>query len=182
MILLAEDEDGAREVYSWILRNRGYNVIEARNGSKALALLNTREFHLVITDVEMPIVSGLALAAYTHARWPHIPILIMSGHDVSDYASKITPLGSTEFLQKPVDPAILTATVQRLLAAGSSLQPTSDCRGPACRRKVGTQTWHVCANCKNWPDSDFDEISIDTADQLQLCNECRLILANGKCL
>jgi DNA-binding NtrC family response regulator len=181
MILLIEDEDRSRSAYAWILRNRGYEVIEAQNGSIALASLNTREFDLVITDIEMPIVSGLAIAAYTHTRWPRIPILVISGHAASDYAGKVCSAGAAEFLQKPVEPAILVAKVQELLTArdGQNVTPQS---GPGCRRKKGTQTWHVCANCKYWPDSDFDYISIETADQLELCNECRLILADGTCL
>jgi DNA-binding response OmpR family regulator len=181
MILLVEDDSGSRHACACILRNRGYDVVEARDGTKALGLLNTREFDLLITDVEMPVLSGLALAAYTHTRWPHIPILVISGRGASEYREKLTSAGSSEFLQKPIEAAILVAAVQGLLAARNGYNVTTH-RGPGCRRKAGTQTWHVCTNCKYWPDSDFDDISIEIADQLELCNECRLILANGECV
>jgi DNA-binding NtrC family response regulator len=179
VILLVEDNQLSRNALAATLRLHGYDVVEAANGSEALALLNARDFKLVITDVEMPVVSGLALGSYAQARWPYLPVLVISGRRFSDYVGKLT--FATDFLQKPIDSATLIVTVQRLIANRNTQAAASDHCGPACRRKIGMQTWHVCANCKDWPDCDFDEILPDTASQLELCNECRLILASGRC-
>lgn len=182
MILLVEDDKASRYAYAWLLRNRGYQVTEAADGSEALLLLNTSEFALVITDIEMPVVNGLALAAYTYARWPQIPILVMSGRPLSEYSEKLLSIRSATFLRKPFDVASLVSTVERLLAARSSRDPVANHGSLPCRQKIGTQTWHVCTACKDWPKSGFHEVSANPGAQLQLCNECRLLLAEGKCL
>jgi DNA-binding response OmpR family regulator len=179
-ILLVEDSPPSRHALAWILRNHGYGVIETANGSEALALLNTREFGLLLTDVGMPIVSGLALGGYVHARWPHIPILVLSGRRPSEYDGKLR--FASEFLQKPIDSATLITTVQRLLAGRRSHGSTIHDRGSGCRKKIGSQTWHVCTTCTDWPTAEFEEISANPGTQLQLCNECRLLLTEGKCV
>lgn len=49
-----------------------------------------------------------------------------------------------------------------------------------CRRKKGTQTWHFCTNCADWPSSDYDE-RFTVPIEGELCNECRAKLREGNC-
>jgi CheY-like chemotaxis protein len=119
MILLVEDEPASRYALGRVLRDHGYDVREAADGSEALALIQELLFQkfsidLVITDLRMPNDTGLVLAAHVRVKWPRIPILLMSGY-LSEAAGKLVSEGLAEFISKPVDQPALIAAVQRLL-------------------------------------------------------------------
>jgi CheY-like chemotaxis protein len=114
MILLVEDEPKSRYALARTLRTHHYDVTEVGGGNEALALLNKSHFDLVITDLKMPDQSGLVLLAHIRAKWPRMPLIMMSGY-LSEAAGKIVADGFSEFLRKPIDPPILIATVRRLL-------------------------------------------------------------------
>jgi DNA-binding NtrC family response regulator len=114
MILLVEDEAVTRLAFGQLLRAHGHEVMEAGDGAQALALLNKLRFDLVITDLVVPNLNGLNLASFIRARWPKMPIILISGY-LSENAGKIILEGLADFLQKPIRPSALVATVQRLL-------------------------------------------------------------------
>jgi CheY-like chemotaxis protein len=113
MILLVEDEAITRSAFADALRIEGEEVIQAENGMRALSLLDKSHVDLVITDLEMPKLNGFDLASVIRAKWPHIPILIISAY-ISQDAPRILD-GNVEFIRKPIDPPDLIATVRRLL-------------------------------------------------------------------
>jgi CheY-like chemotaxis protein len=120
MILLVEDHAESRYALARILRQHGYDTTEAADGNQALAvlqelLLQKVDVELIITDLRMPSETGLVLAAHIHSKWPHIPILLMSGY-LSEAAGKLVSQGLAEFIHKPFKPAELIATVQRLIS------------------------------------------------------------------
>jgi hypothetical protein len=113
LILLIQTHDLSRYASAEILRDAGYEVIEASNGMEGLALLERHPFKLIIADVWMPKLTGSGLASRVRAKWPDLPILL-TAHLFEE--SSGTPLTKpTEFMQKPIDAADLKATVQRLL-------------------------------------------------------------------
>lgn len=120
MILLVEDHAESRYALAQILRQHGYDVTEATDGNQALALLQElllqkAHIDLIITDLRMPSETGLVLAAHIHVKWPHIPILLMSGY-LSEAAGKLVSEGLAELIHKPFDPTDLIAAVRRLIA------------------------------------------------------------------
>src|SRR5688572_2753626 len=121
MILLVEDEAITRTALADTLRREGHEVIEAADGNKALALLQKSRFDLVITDVLIPKQSGFVLVARIRVTWPHMPILLISGQ-LSPEAGKHVSKGFTQFIQKPIDPVELVATVKRLLRKSARLK------------------------------------------------------------
>jgi CheY-like chemotaxis protein len=114
MILLVEDEAITRNAFADALRSEGQEVIEAADGVQALSLLDNCHVDLVITDLVMPKLNGCELIAQIRSKQPHIPLLLISAY-VSQGGGKIIFDGSAEFMQKPIDPPDLIATVQRLL-------------------------------------------------------------------
>ena len=121
MILLVEDESLSRRAFAKILRAAGYQVAEAENGARALEILTTgaevlkdEAFDLVIADLVLPGVHGVNLVHQIRAKWPKMPIIVISGY-LSDAPGKVILEGFGEFMQKPIDPADLIAAVQRLL-------------------------------------------------------------------
>jgi CheY-like chemotaxis protein len=119
MILLVEDEPITRNAFADVLRMDGQEVIQAANGIEALSLLDRSHVDLVITDLVMPMprLTGFELVGQIRSKWPHIPILIISAH-ISQDAEKISD-GNAEFMQKPIHPPDLIATVRRLLPKSS---------------------------------------------------------------
>jgi len=120
VILFIEDEAIIRHATAMILRKEGCQVMEAENGSQALDLLSKRDFDLVITDVSLPDQSGIVLADRIRARWPRMPIIVVSGY-TSDEATKFLAQGvATEFVHKPFGAMDLMAAVRRLLPSKTS--------------------------------------------------------------
>ena len=121
MILFVEDESLSRRAFAQILQNKGYQVAEAQNGVEALEILTTgtevltkKAFDLVITDLVLPGLHGVNLIHQIRARWPKMPIIVISGY-LSETPGKVILEGFAEFIQKPIDPAALIAAVRRLL-------------------------------------------------------------------
>lgn len=80
MILVAEDDKSVREFVLRALRTDGHNVVTVDNGIKALETLGTANFDLLLTDIRMPVMDGIALALKVSKEWPDLPIIMMTGY------------------------------------------------------------------------------------------------------
>ena len=80
-ILLTEDDDSVRAFVSRALELDGHKVETACNGVEAMDCLSSNDggFDLLVTDVKMPIMDGIALAHEASGQWPGLPILLMTG-------------------------------------------------------------------------------------------------------
>ncbi len=115
-ILLTEDEAGVRGYVRHILERHGYRVAEASNGLEAMDVLRSfpGPIHLLLTDVVMPEIGGVELAAEFASFYPGVPVLYMSG-----YNDRLWMQGETEvnFIQKPFASPALLARIRELLDA-----------------------------------------------------------------
>ena len=115
-ILLVDDEEGVRKLVFAILKSHGYEVIEAANGSSALAAYekNAHKIDLVLTDIVMPQMNGFELGQRLTDRKPELRILYMSGY-------RDNPIGAQQggrngsFLHKPFTPDVLLSKVREVL-------------------------------------------------------------------
>ena len=80
-ILIAEDDEAIRRLVARGLTSDGHVVATAPDGAEALRMLDERpdRFDLLLTDIRMPIMDGIALALATAREHPHLPILLMTG-------------------------------------------------------------------------------------------------------
>lgn len=113
MILVVDDETSIRGLVRAILEAAGYDVVEAGGGQQALALMEDVRPSLLLTDIVMPGMGGLALAAETHWRLPWVPVLFMSGF-ASDYEEELT---GAVCLNKPFSSAQLLASISGALGS-----------------------------------------------------------------
>jgi two-component system, cell cycle sensor histidine kinase and response regulator CckA len=111
-VLLVEDDPAVREGVRRMLGASGYEVVEAANGSAALATLarDGHSFEVLLSDVAMPSLDGRQLSREVRARWPALPIVLMSGFADPDAVERDVP--GVTFLQKPLEVATLVAAVQ----------------------------------------------------------------------
>jgi two-component system, cell cycle sensor histidine kinase and response regulator CckA len=113
-ILLAEDEEGVRQYVSELLMRRGFEVLQAANGSEALELARgySGQIHLLLTDAVMPQMSGPDLADQFAKARPGVPVLFMSGY--SDRL--LQPKGmDSNLIQKPFTATALITSIRSLL-------------------------------------------------------------------
>ncbi len=115
-ILLVEDEPHVRSLAARVLRQAGYGVLEAADGTQALAIAadGAARFDLLLTDVVMPRLGGVELAARLRETRPGLRVVFMSGYTERGAAFQDLGEGST-FLQKPFTPALLAHRVRDLL-------------------------------------------------------------------
>jgi PAS domain S-box-containing protein len=116
-VLILEDEDGVRELAARILRERGYDVVQARNGSEALAGIRdkTARPNLLLTDVIVPDMGTGELEDQVHALIPGLPILYMSGYPRDDILYRGLLQKDQPFLQKPFTGEDLVSGVGRTI-------------------------------------------------------------------
>ncbi len=127
-ILIADDEDSLRWVLEKGFRGAGYQVVAVKDGTAALAQIETGPFDLILLDVRMPGMDGLTLLKRTRELRPDAQIVIMTAHGTMETAIQAMQQGAYDYLAKPfdLDEALLLAeramTAQRLTQEVSSLR------------------------------------------------------------
>lgn len=109
-VLVAEDDDHARDLVALLLERTGYSVHTARDGVEALDELKRRRFDVVVTDYHMPRLDGLRLLALSRVVCPATPVVILSA-DQSAMAELAAQQGAYAWLRKPYDIAVLLELV-----------------------------------------------------------------------
>ena len=102
-ILLIEDDLSTASALKKVLQAEGYGVDLAERGDDGLAQATTHSFDLVLTDLRLPGLSGLELAARLQTAKPKLPIIMMTAHGTTDTAIEATKLGVYEYLVKPFE-------------------------------------------------------------------------------
>lgn len=116
-IMIVDDVTSIRQIVSKVFQDVGYQVTEAARGDEALDLAKLKRVHLVITDVEMPGMSGLELIKSLRElkSYKTTPILILA-RDASDVnIKKAETLGASGFIEKPFTPERLLSVVNQVL-------------------------------------------------------------------
>jgi DNA-binding response OmpR family regulator len=118
-ILLVEDQDEVRKFATTVLRHRGFHVISAADGKKALSLAEDHPglIDLIVTDVIMPGMNGHELARRIGQMRPGIRVLYTSGYGSEVIATRGVLEHDADYLPKPYDSRVLCAKVCEVLVA-----------------------------------------------------------------
>ena len=116
LIVLVEEETMEREVFAEYLERTGFAVLDAADTDRGLALLEANGgVRGLVTDAHVPgQIDGCELAQVACARWPHLAVVMMSGH--SDATSGPVPAGGV-FISKPYLLQHLAPTLSRMIAS-----------------------------------------------------------------
>jgi LmbE family N-acetylglucosaminyl deacetylase/CheY-like chemotaxis protein len=118
-VLVVDDDPDVALYTSTVLERRGGCVVLAiSDPTKAAAAVDEFRPDVVVTDIEMPGMTGLELIAALRADQPDLPVVVMTAHVSIDYAVKALRSQADEFLTKPIASPQLIAVVQRLAAEG----------------------------------------------------------------
>jgi DNA-binding NtrC family response regulator len=114
-ILVVDDTPLIREHLRVILEMDGFEVETAGDGRSALAAVRERLFHLVITDLRMPDVSGIELLTTVRSERLPFGVIVLTGHGDTQVALDAMKAGADDFMTKPYEPDHLRFLVQRIL-------------------------------------------------------------------
>jgi DNA-binding NtrC family response regulator len=114
-ILIVEDKDSLRQMLATAIKKLGYAVDEANDGPVAIEKIRKRPYHLVITDLRLPNLSGLEVLRAQREVDATIPVLIMTAFGTIEEAVEAIKDGAFDFLTKPVDISHLSLLIERAL-------------------------------------------------------------------
>lgn len=118
IILIVEDEAPVRAVSSYALKNRGYNVLEAENGSEAVKIVKGQEgkIDLIISDIIMPGVNGPDMIKEVHSLYPGIRVIFISGYTEHALMEGVVNNQKIHFMAKPFSLKQLSTKVKEVLS------------------------------------------------------------------
>ncbi len=102
-VLFVDDDETTRAAAKDFLEEEGYRVVLAADGAEALEVFGTAEPSVVVTDLEMPRISGDQVVAQIRLRSRKTPVIIITGHRTLDARRLAEDVGADGFLNKPID-------------------------------------------------------------------------------
>ena len=121
-VLLVEDNEDNRIIYSTVLRHVGYDVVEAEDGVQAIALARSARPDLILMDISIPELDGWEATRILRAdpATKSTPIIALTAHALPDDRERAAQVGFTAYLAKPVEPRAVVAEVKRWLGSGAN--------------------------------------------------------------
>ena len=112
-ILIADDEEDIRDVFEIALQDIGYTVFLAENGEKAFEIFKSKKPDIVITDIKMPVMDGIALLKLIKRENPATEVLMITGHGDMDLTIRSLKHDAMDFITKPVNVDILEIAIEK---------------------------------------------------------------------
>jgi len=148
-VLVVEDKGNMLEMVRQILAAH-HDVTTAVDGMCALALLKTRAFDVVLTDVRMPGADGFEVVRRTKERWPTTEVIMMTAFPSVPAAVEAIRQGAYDYIRKPFDPDDLSLVVARALESKrnrETLAPTiPECPGESTNVEPSDLSYHDAMN------------------------------------
>lgn len=116
-VLLVEDTEDNRFMMRRLLEMTGYRVVEAMNGEEAVKLAKSELPQIILMDLSLPVIDGLAATRLIRKlpKLESIPIIAVSAHDTSDFQSEAIQAGCNSYVTKPIDFNELEVLIAQLL-------------------------------------------------------------------
>jgi len=101
-ILIVDDETLVRELMKDILKECGYEVAEAENGEKAIAMIGESSYDLLITDIKMPGTNGIVLLQNVRVSYPDTKVIVITGYPTDEERDNCFSHGAADFIAKQI--------------------------------------------------------------------------------
>lgn len=121
-VLVVEDFEDNRFLMRRLLEMSGYGVLEATNGEEAVLIAERERPDLVLMDLSLPLLDGLAATREIRKcdYLKKIPIIAVSAHDTTDFHTEALAAGCDDYVTKPIDFDQLELAIQKLLTSKSN--------------------------------------------------------------
>ncbi len=177
-LMIADDEDEERRGIRFLLDKYGFEfeIAEAADGAKALKALEEFPADILLTDVKMPFLSGLELAAEVREQYPDMQIIFFSGYDDFEYVKQALSLQAVDYILKPVNPLEFQKIFHLVLERLEQAQEQVESQSLARQNRIALTRNYVLARLLN--QVPYEKIAIEYGeDQLSFLKEyTRLIL------
>ena len=124
-VLIVEDDRALREALCTTLELAGLRYLEADCAETALTVLDKKAVDIVVSDVNMPGMDGHELLQQVKARFPGIPMMLITAYGQIKSAVDAMQAGAADYLVKPFEPRVLTASIQKILGQAISGAPAN---------------------------------------------------------
>jgi CheY-like chemotaxis protein len=125
-LLVVEDDRATLSLYRAGLKGlQGFKILMAQDGGQALELLRQEPVHVLVTDLNMPVMDGFNLIAKVSRLYPQVPVIVMTGLDESQHLNTPLQLGAIRILTKPPRLTLLMDSIR----AAAQFEPTGMIRG-----------------------------------------------------
>jgi two-component system response regulator MtrA len=122
LALVAEDEPQITMIIEYILTNRGFRCVVARDGVRALELFREQKPDVVLLDVTMPRLGGLEVCRRIRVQ-SEVPVLLVTAHSETDDILAGFEAGADDYVSKPFDPRVLATRVDNAMRRGARPAP-----------------------------------------------------------
>ena len=122
-ILLAEDDKAVREFVSRALRQDGHDITAVSDGQQALTALERGRFDMLLADIVMPQLDGIALALKAAKEYPELPVLLMTGYAAERQRAHNLDALFQDVISKPFTLQEIRDAVRRMLGTGNVGSP-----------------------------------------------------------
>jgi two-component system NtrC family response regulator len=114
-VLIVDDDSSFRRVVEYQLKQAGYDVLKAENGKRALEIFSQSRCHAVLTDLDMPELSGNELLKAVKQQSPDTPVIVITAYGTIDSAVEAMRAGAFNYVTKPVNRDALLHTLDQAL-------------------------------------------------------------------
>jgi DNA-binding NtrC family response regulator len=128
VILIVEDDSTVRESLRLLFKKKGYEILLASNGKEALHSFRREAVDLVITDVVMPKMDGIELLESVKNLRPETEVIVISAQGTIEKAVHAMKLGAFDFIEKPINPRVISLLVERALEKQTLILQNRDLR------------------------------------------------------
>jgi len=127
-ILIVEDDPNVGESIRLLLKKKGYAIRLASNGKEALHLFRQEMADLVITDLVMPKMDGIELLEAVKTLRPETEVIVISAQGTIEKAVQAMKLGAFDFIEKPINPKVISLVIERALEKQTLVLQNRDLR------------------------------------------------------
>lgn len=115
-IILAEDNDLLRKSLSFFLVSKGFEVDQFADGREALEAIKENSYDIVLTDINMPGISGMEMTQYIRITLQQeTPVIIFTSSGIEQTELDAFDIGANDFMAKPISPSVLLVRINKLL-------------------------------------------------------------------
>jgi DNA-binding NtrC family response regulator len=129
-ILIIEDDDSVASALRDLLKAEGFSVDMATDPVAGLANAQSKSYNVVVSDLQMPGLSGLDVVEQLQRARPHLPVILITAHHTTEAAIRAIKLGAFDYVLKPIDPSEFLRILKRALDSTRLASQPLDLGGP----------------------------------------------------